>query len=204
MQEAAPGMAGDPEILGDRELRKHALDLQGALDAEPADLVRLESGDVAPVEEHAAAVGGQQARDQIEERGLAGAVRTDDRVQLRPGEAEAQVVDRGQAAEALGQPFACAGSARSWLGPQLGLRRAGAPRRSAMRASHSFHNPTTPLGAKITTRMATDADDQRVVLPVGRHDLAHDDEQASCPTIGPSSVPAPPTIAHTTASPDTW
>ena len=48
------------------------------------------------------------------------------------------------------------------------------------------------------------ADDQRVMLPMRRHDLADDDEQASSRRSGPNRVPAPPTMAQTTASPDTW
>ena len=57
--------AGDPEIFRDGELREHALDLQRALDAEPADLVRLEAGDVAAVKEHAAAVGGSSPETRL-------------------------------------------------------------------------------------------------------------------------------------------
>src|SRR5712691_10531415 len=52
IEESLPGLAGDPEIVRHRQLRDHALDLQRALDAEPADLVRLEPGNVAAVEEH--------------------------------------------------------------------------------------------------------------------------------------------------------
>src|SRR5262249_37847878 len=52
MQEALAGLSGNPEILGNAQLREHALDLHGALDAETADLVWLEPGDVAAVEEH--------------------------------------------------------------------------------------------------------------------------------------------------------
>src|ERR1700719_1400462 len=105
MQEALTGLAGDPEIVDDGEAGKHALDLQGPLHSEAAYLVRLEAGDVAALEEHAAAVGGQQARYQIEESGLASTIRPDDGMQAPAGEAEAQIVHGGQAAEPLGQRF---------------------------------------------------------------------------------------------------
>ena len=42
MQEAAPAWPVIQRFSATRELRKDALDLQGALDAEPADLVRLQ------------------------------------------------------------------------------------------------------------------------------------------------------------------
>src|ERR1700724_642553 len=105
MQEALTGLAGDPEIVDDGETREHALDLQGPLHSEAADLVRLEAGDVAALEEHAATVRGQQAGYQIEEGRLAGAVRPDDGMQAPAGEVEAQIVDGGQPAEPLGQRF---------------------------------------------------------------------------------------------------
>ena len=88
-----------------RELREHALDLQRAFDAEAADLVRRAAGDIVAVEEHAAAVGRQQARDQIEERGLAGAVRPDDGVQRARRRDRSSGVDGGEAAEALAEFF---------------------------------------------------------------------------------------------------
>src|SRR5262245_11259841 len=202
VEEALPGVAGDPQVLRHRKLREHALDLQRAFDAEPADLVRLEPGDLATVEEDPAGVGREQAGYQVEERGLAGAVRADDRVQPPAGEAEAQVVDRGQSAEALGQSLGAQdrlahGSVRSLVST------AAAGSRSVSRNSHSRHNPTMPLGAKITTRMAT--------MPTIRAWCSQWVETISrtimkmlVPTLGPRSVPATPTIAHTTASPDTW
>src|SRR5260370_38806464 len=106
------------------------------------------------MKEHVTGGRGKKPRDEVEERGLAGAVRTNYGMELRAGEVEAQIVDRKQAAKALGQPL----RAQDWLahGSVRSLTaRAGAPPRSTMRAIHSFHNPTTPLGANITTRMAT-------------------------------------------------
>src|ERR1700730_8123328 len=154
MQETRSRKAGDPEIIGDGELREDAFDLQGALDAEPADLVRLAAGDVATAEEHAAAVRDQQARYQIEERGLAGAVRPDDCVRPAAGKLEGQLIDGGQPAEPLAELFGAQngiahGSVRNAVSIDAGALR------SASRASQSCHNPITPLGANITTRIAT-------------------------------------------------
>ena len=95
IEKASPHISGDPEIVRDAELREHTLVLQGALDAEAADLVRRVAGDVVAVEENAAAVRRQQARNQIEERGLTRAVRPDDGVQAATGEIETQPVDGG-------------------------------------------------------------------------------------------------------------
>src|SRR5262249_6641843 len=136
------------------EAWKHALDLQGALDAEPADPVRLRAGDVVAEEKDAAGARRQQPGNEVEERGLAGAVRADDGVQARARKGKAEIVHGGQAAEALGQPL----GAEDRLA-HGSVRSSGAPdcrsRRSVRRAIHSFHSPTTPRGANITTRIAT-------------------------------------------------
>ena len=51
----------NPEVFCDAELRKHVLDLHRPLDAEPADLMRLKSRNVAASEEYVPAIGGKQA-----------------------------------------------------------------------------------------------------------------------------------------------
>ncbi len=158
MQEALLGLRRDPQVLGNAQPRKHALDLQRALDAEPADVVRLETGDVAPGKEDASVVGREQAGDEIEQGGLAGAVRADDGVQPSARERVAQVVDRDEAAEALGETLDA--QDRLAHGSTCTLVLMGIPdsprgSRSVTAASQSRHSPTSPLGAKITTRMAT-------------------------------------------------
>ena len=55
--------------------------------------------DVAAAEHDPAAVGGDEAADQVEQRGLAGAVRTDDADDLALGDGERHVVDGADAAE---------------------------------------------------------------------------------------------------------
>src|SRR4029450_11530542 len=98
-------------------------------------------------------VGGEQAGNQVEERRLAGAVRADDGMESSAGEAEAQVVDSGQAAEAFGGLFCSRdrfahGSVRNLVST------AAAGSRSVSRRSHSRHNPTMPLGPQLNTRIA--------------------------------------------------
>jgi hypothetical protein len=69
----------------------------------PRHLVGAQAGDVAPVEQYPARGRGDGAADQVEERGLAGAVRPDDGVDRAACELDADVVDGRQAAEALGE-----------------------------------------------------------------------------------------------------
>ena len=66
-----------------------------------ADQVGRHALDLAAVELDGALVGRVQARDQIEQRGLAGAVRADQRVDFTGADLEAGVVDGADAAKAL-------------------------------------------------------------------------------------------------------
>ena len=148
--------------------------------------------------------GGKQARDQIEERGLARAVRADDGVQrgrrrdsklslstaVRPPK---RLVKFSVRRTRLGH-----GSVRSF-----GLGRRPSAPRSVRRVEPVVPQAHDPLGREDHDQDRDHAHDQRMVLPVRRHDLAHDDEDGWCRRAGRTSVPAPPTIAHTTASPDT-
>src|SRR6516162_7460298 len=156
MQEAVLGLRGDPQVFRGSQPWKHALDLQRALDAEPADLVRLEAADLTSAEEDASLIGREQAGDKIEQGRLAGAVWADDGMEPPACERVAQVVDRGEAAEALGQ--ALDAQDRFAHGLLVGSTCSGPFARDArsMRAAiQSRHSPTKPLGAKITTRIAT-------------------------------------------------
>src|SRR5437016_3579070 len=189
MQKAIARVRGDPDIFLHRQPVEHALDLQGARDAETADLVRLEAADVASRGEHAARVRGEKSAHQIEQRRFSGAVRTDDRVQPARCQRQADIVDSDQAAEALGE--------------SLDLQDRLAHGRWTTRSTMSRHRPTMPRGAKMTIRIAT--------TPTIRPWCSQRVETTSrttmnrlVPISGPSSVPAPPTMVQTTASPDTW
>ena len=65
--------------------------------------MRLEPADPLAVEQDLAVGRRQERGDQLEQRALAGAVRADHREDLAVRDLEADVVDRDQAAEALGQ-----------------------------------------------------------------------------------------------------
>jgi hypothetical protein len=71
----------DPDVVEQRERREHVGALERAREAQVRDAVRRRAGDVLAVEEIWPDVGAKVAGEQVEERGLAGAVRADDRVQ---------------------------------------------------------------------------------------------------------------------------
>src|SRR5208282_3091708 len=76
-------------------------DLEGARHAERDALGHRESGHVLAVEHDRAGSRREKSRDQIEEGGLAGAVRADDRPQLALFHLERDLAHRDQAAEIL-------------------------------------------------------------------------------------------------------
>src|SRR6478752_4020286 len=79
---AHAGRAGEGqlEVLAQGHRLEEARDLEGARDAERCDLLRGLAGDVLTVEEHGAGRRGQEAGEQVEERGLARTVWSDERV----------------------------------------------------------------------------------------------------------------------------
>ena len=92
----------DPHVLDDRELREHLGQLEGADHAHPGDLVRRDLVQARAVERPVAAVGAVEPGEQVEEGGLAGAVRPDQRGDHAALDLHVLHVDRGQAAEAAG------------------------------------------------------------------------------------------------------
>src|SRR5205823_11376078 len=93
------------DVLERGETRERPDQLKGARDTGGADAVRGQPADVDAIELDAATIGRQRTRDEIEERGLAGAVRAHDPEQLALLEHEADLVDRADAAKALRQPL---------------------------------------------------------------------------------------------------
>src|SRR5690242_7939118 len=85
-------------------MREWAHDLERAGEAEAADGVRLESHHRAAVEADLAGVGGEEARQQVEGGGLAGAVRTDEPEHLAARHLEREIAHRLEASEALREP----------------------------------------------------------------------------------------------------
>jgi hypothetical protein len=90
---------GDQEALDHRVLEEELRDLEGARDAEARDRARRMCRDVLAEELDAAGLRLEVARGDVEEGGLAGAVRPDDR-QMLPGlHVEIDAVGRDHAAE---------------------------------------------------------------------------------------------------------
>ena len=87
------------------QMRKQPDVLEGAGDALERALGRARVVHRLALECDLAGVGGQHAGDQIEERGLAGAVRSDQGVDVAGRHLDLEIVERVEAAEALGQPL---------------------------------------------------------------------------------------------------
>src|SRR5690606_11996606 len=78
------------------------------------DVVRALAGDVDAIEDHPALLRPVDAAQHVEDRSLAGAVRTDDGEQLVPAHGERDAVDRPHALER--QPYVLKGDDRIVLG----------------------------------------------------------------------------------------
>ena len=85
-----------------RQVAEHARDLERAHQAARRDLVRAEAGDRHVAERHFAGVGALDAGDDVDEGGLAGAVRADQAADLAGRERDRDAVVGGEAAIALG------------------------------------------------------------------------------------------------------
>src|SRR5450830_1577178 len=144
---AAVGAAerGDHDVLEDREAGEGLDDLERPGQAEVTDGVRLQAVDPAPLEQDRAAGRRVIAVDEVEDRRLAGAVRTDETQDVALLEREGHVADRLQTAEAL-RDISQLEEAHVVSGP------AGARRRLLL-AARSFQVPTIPFGKKMMRMM---------------------------------------------------
>ena len=93
----------EPDRFQRREVEEQLIDLEGARHAEPHALVRHRIGDVVAFEHDAAGGRAQHAGQEIDHRGLAGAVRPDQRVPRAFLHREIDVLRGKDAAEALFQ-----------------------------------------------------------------------------------------------------
>ena len=98
-------IAGQRHVLKNAEPVKRPRDLEGAADAAVDDAVRGDARDLRAVEQDRSRRRHQRARQHVEDRALAGAVRADQAENLALLDPERYVVNRGEAAEALHQPF---------------------------------------------------------------------------------------------------
>src|SRR5262249_52826000 len=162
-------------------------------DTAPRDGVRVIAGDVLAVKQDAPGCRLQLAREQLEQRALAGAVGADEAAQLPLGQAEVHTAHRLDAAELDRQPdrledrFRHA-TRRAWAGERV--------RAADSRARSTPSDGTMPRGTSSTKA--------RKMIPKIRLVLASCCVPSSVarycmttqPMIGPTSVPRPPTMTQ--------
>jgi hypothetical protein len=101
-RDAAGAMqSADDDVVEHREPGEGLHDLESAPDPRGADLVRAQPIDSLSFEKNLAGIGRVDARDDVEDRGLAGAVRADQAVDVALGHGERCVAHRAQPAEGL-------------------------------------------------------------------------------------------------------
>src|SRR5262245_54631511 len=157
--------------------------------------------DIAAEERDRPAVGPQLAGDQIEERGLARAVRADDQAPLSRRHREVHRGGDDQTAERLGQALdgeRGRGGHRPASLPRA-TAIAGVARRAVTRRHRRAAPGTSPSGMKTTiaTKMAPRTKFHR---SISRSATFFMTTTSAAPTTGPSSVPLPPEITISSAS----
>ena len=145
-EEAGPCQVvpAEHQVLLDRRVRVQGDVLEGACDPQTGDLVWPPPDQLAAGEPHRAALGPVDAAHDVEQRRLAGPVRTDDRVDRRRRHPEGHVVEGRDAGEADGD--------RSDLQSD---RRAGPAGRDRVHGTHlprRTPSPPTPASSPSTGR----------------------------------------------------
>ena len=181
-------VAAQRHVLQHRHLGNHLHVLEGARDAQPRDGARALAADGLAAPVHRAARQRQHAGDQVEERGLAGAVGADQRDDVAAVQVEADVVDGHQPAELLAH--------RLHVQQALAARRLGAarqrrgaapvlvPRRRRQPAADEA--PQT-VGRVLQHHHQHDAEDDGLEVAAGA-----DQPAAAAPAVGlPPGAPRP-------------
>jgi hypothetical protein len=150
--DVAVAMEGaDHDVLLDRHSREGLHDLEGAAEAERGEIRRAARVMPRPVrraDAHRAGIGIEEARDHVEDGGLAGPVRADQAEDLALPEREVDIVGHVQAAEALLQaldPDQVRADRRPLRGP-AGTVPACVPRPPAPARLKRDTRPIIPLG----------------------------------------------------------
>src|SRR6185437_12244540 len=99
---SAGDLGGNADVLEHGEFGENLGNLESPGHPERDALMRRQSGDVAAVEADGAGGRREKSADQVEEGGLAGAVRPDDRAQFALRHIERNLAHRDEIAEALG------------------------------------------------------------------------------------------------------
>src|SRR5271166_925186 len=170
----------DPDVVGDRKFGKDLGDLEGPRHAARDTPFGRERGDVAAFEQDRARSRRKEAADEIEERGLAGAVWPDDRAQFARFDGHRHVVDRDEVAKALRGA--------------LDLKEA-----HALAALRSM--PKTPRGKKRTTSTKTSPITD-IQFSVRLETKSWSATKIAAPISGPQNERMPPSTAMMTRLPE--
>src|SRR5687767_4994936 len=161
------------QVLQHRHAGEGARDLEAARDAAPRALPGRQARDLLAVELDRAGVVAQRARDAVDQRGLARAVRPDQPEALAARDSDAHAVERGEAAEAL---------------------RDGAYLEE--RFSHFLNSPRMPSGAATTnTTSSTPTTSTLISLEMVTVTTCCRVPSSSAPMIGPAQCTMPPMMA---------
>src|SRR4051812_415990 len=175
---AGDRMLADQHVLEHRELVEEADVLESALDAQARALVRRPALDALAVVDDLARGGGHRAADEIEEGGLAGAVRADDRVHAFFRDRQIDAVDGGEAAVALRQPLELEDH-----------------RESRARSARSRRRSITPCGRKIISRTKSSPYMKRY-QSFRKRKRSGRSESTMAPSTAPQNVSMPPKMTN--------
>src|SRR5947209_3586482 len=171
-------------IFDHRHRMERRRDLEGAADAEPPNVARLLADDVFAVEQDFTGVGAELAVDDVEAGRFAGTVRAEQRKQLAAREIERHVVYRAHAAETPRQA--------------ANLQQRVHARFQA-RCDQLWIVPAIPCGKTSTINKITKPKSARQ-YSVCRATLSCNVKNVTLPTMGPTSVPMPPSSTMTRPS----
>src|SRR5262249_52383381 len=164
----------------------------------PARPIRNRKGrHVLAGEEHASAVGGELARELVDERGLAGAVGADDGVQLAGRDVQRDLVGDQERAVALDQRLR-AQQRIQLASPTASRACAGAAGWRSKRCSR----PAMPVLPASTMRTMS-GPKTAIQCSVKPFSTSSTPRKASAPRSGPKTDPMPPSTIITMRSPDT-
>src|SRR6266480_4173672 len=185
----AAQVTADHHVLERRQVGEQADVLERARNACGGYLVRLQAGQVAPVEQERAGVWRVKPRQHVEERGLAGAVRTDQPENFAAADGKRDLGKRLQAAEALGDAVglqkrhaACPMSSRFLTAE--GSRPAGRNSITSARPKISMRITSGSISWRPNSASCSGSTVQRRIS--GTND------SSSAPRITPQTLPMPP------------
>jgi hypothetical protein len=179
------GLGGEDQVVQHRQALEQAGDLERSHQAAPRTLVGAERGDVLARQQHTSAIAAQLTGQLRHQRGLAGAIGADQRVDAAGLHLQVDLVGDHQAAEALGQAL------------HVEQRR---HRGLHNRSRPAFTAPARPWRANSTTASNTQpVQNSPCSLTVASPSCSS--SSAAAPNTPPSSDPAPPRITITSSVP---